>query len=96
MKPPAKPAIYHSFAFHLSRVTPVRRLPSREGRCEITLRCTRPSVALQQRAARILRRSPDPHPLIAIKPLHPATHARRLTPEQALHYERVCTPVPKK
>lgn len=96
MKTPTKPAIYHAFAFHLNRVTPVRRLPARSGRCEITLRCTRPSVAMQQRAALILRRSPHSHPLVAITPLHPATHARRLTPEQALHYERVCAPLPKK
>ncbi len=87
---------YHSFAFRCMRVTPVRRLPDRGGCQEIILRCSRPSVAMQQKAARIIRRNDaHHHPIVQLIPLHPATKARRLTPEQARHHYQVCRPLPR-
>lgn len=86
------PPTYHAYAFATQRATPVLGLP-RHGSIEIILPGRRPSVAAQQQAARIIRRSPHDRRLLALRPLHKATKARRLTSAQAAHYERACRPL---
>lgn len=86
-----RPRTYHTYAFGTQRRTPILGLP-RHGSVEIILP-GRPSVASQQRAARIIRRSPHDLPLVSLCPLHPATRARRLTTEQCARYERACQPL---
>lgn len=85
--------IYHAYAFDVQRLTRRRGLLRPLGSCEIILP-GRASVAQQQKAARILRRTPHDYPLGLLLPRHAATKARRLTQAQARHYERACAPLP--
>lgn len=85
--------IYHTYAFSVQRLTRRRGLLRQLGSVEIILP-GRASVAQQQKAARIIRRTRHDYPLGSLLALHRATKARRLTQEQARRYERTARPLP--
>ncbi len=85
--------IYHSYAFNVQRLTRSRGLLRPLGSVEIILP-GRPSVARQQQAARIIRRTRHDYPLGSLTARHCATKARRLTRPQTRRYERACAPLP--
>jgi len=85
--------IYHTYAFNVQRITRRRGLLRPLGSIEIILP-GRATVARQQQAARIIRRTRHDYPLSMLTARHKATKARRLTPEQTARYERTCQPLP--
>ena len=85
--------IYHSYAFNVQRLTRRRGLLRPLGSVEIILP-GRPSVARQQQAARIIRRTRHDYPLGSLTARHKATKARRLPRSEASRYEHTCAPLP--
>lgn len=85
--------IYHTYAFAVQRLTRRRALLRPLGSVEIILP-GRASVARQQQAARIIRRTRHDYRLGILWPLHSATKARRLTRTQTRRYERTRAPLP--